>query len=179
MAKAKSASPSWKARISRARQSVRTSSCGCSPPYSAGTTALRNPALPSAATRARQAASTSSCGRLWQSRFRPARQLRGETAVTVVEEGPRQGLGERASQLPSNTGFCLAAKARKARAKSSVSMHSACATASVSIACLDRHRPFHLQHALGHGIAEGRAVGEFPGERVRVRQHPSRTPPAD
>ena len=25
---------------------------------------------------------------------------------------------------------------------------------------LDRHRPFHLQHALGHGVGEGRPVGE-------------------
>src|SRR5262249_8076788 len=32
------------------------------------------------------------------------------------------------SQLPSKTGFCLAAKARNARAKSCVSMHNACAT---------------------------------------------------
>ena len=173
MAKAKSASPSWKPE-SRARgRACARRAAGCSPPCSAGTTALRKPASPSAATRARQAASTSSCGRLGKRRIRPARQLLGEAAVTVLEERPARGFGERASQLPSNTGFCFAAKARKARAKSSVSMHSACATASASIACLDRHRPFHLQHALGHGIGEGRAVGEFARERVRFRQHAS------
>src|SRR6266536_3599157 len=69
-----------------------------------------------------------------QRRIGPARKLVGEAAMVLLEERPAECFGKR-HQLPSNTGFCFAANARNARAKSSVSMHSACATASASIAC--------------------------------------------
>src|SRR5580704_12285405 len=68
---------------------------------------------------------------------REGRNLRGEAAMTLLEEGQAQesliasGI---AHQLPSKTGFSFLAKARKARRKSSVCMHSACATASASMA---------------------------------------------
>src|SRR5207247_3076547 len=36
---------------------------------------------------------------------------------------------------------------------------------------LDRHRPFHVEHALGHGIGESGSGGELAGELLRLRQH--------
>src|SRR6185295_15823792 len=65
---------------------------------------------------------------------RPGAQLLGPTRVPGTEERPGE-VGEIGhAQFPSNTGRSLAEKARKARAKSSVVMHRACATASASIA---------------------------------------------
>jgi hypothetical protein len=49
---------------------------------------------------------------LVERRLRPARQLRSEAPVTVIEERARSASRRAACQLPSNTGFCFAAKAR-------------------------------------------------------------------
>src|SRR5690242_11124218 len=81
-----------------------------------------------------------------------ARECRGEAAMPVVEKWPAQGFLETHFQLPSKTGFCLAAKARNARAKSSVSMHSAWATASASMA---------LSTDIAHSMSSMRLVMAF------------------
>ena len=87
-------------RISRARQSVRTSSCGCDPPNSAGTTADKKSGL-AQRLHARAAGGVDIVMRQLVKRgFRPARQLRGETPVTVIEERPGQRLGERHVSCP-------------------------------------------------------------------------------
>src|SRR5579859_3841892 len=36
---------------------------------------------------------------------------------------------------------------------------------------LDRHRPFHRQHALGHGVGEARTFGHLSRKQLRLRQH--------
>jgi hypothetical protein len=60
MAKAKSASPEWRASVSRMRQMARVSITSATPPYAVPPIAWRGqPAAPSLATSLRQAASTS------------------------------------------------------------------------------------------------------------------------
>ena len=119
MAKAKSASPSRKPRISRARQSVRTSSFGCSPPCASGTTAFSNPASPSAFTRARQASSTSSCGSDGQHGIGPARQLpSAKRAMAVSKNGQREGIGATVhAQLPFEHRLLLRGEGADRRAR--------------------------------------------------------------
>ena len=92
MAKAKSASPSRNASISRARQSVRTSSVGCSPPCAAGTTALRKPGLAQRLD-ARAAGGVDVVVRQrGRSGVGPARELVARSARwRVVEERPARG----------------------------------------------------------------------------------------
>ena len=111
MATAKSARPSRNAKISRAMHSVRTSSFACSPPYSAGTQALKKTRL--AERRDARAAGLVHVvmRQAGQCRIGPARKLVGKAPMMLLEERPGECFGER-HQLPSNTGFCFAANAR-------------------------------------------------------------------
>jgi hypothetical protein len=127
MAKAKSASPSWRASVSRIRQSVRTSSAEApAPPEWVST-----PALPSAATRALQAASvsewstgrasrhqlssSSASARCRSSKNGQSRKLRSDIPLPCFFSSRLRRLEasrDSAPQSPSKTGFSLATKAR-------------------------------------------------------------------
>ena len=76
-------------------------------------------------------------------------------------------------QSPANTGLDFDVKARYARPKSSVIMQIACACASASIAWSIAHRPFLMQHALGH--ARWRTSGR---RRVRLPTRAAASPTA-
>ncbi len=89
-----------KQRISRARQSVRTSSCGVrSAEFRRHN--RREESRIAQCLHPRAAGRIDIVMRQFMKRgFRPARQLRSETPVTIVEEGPGQRLGERHVSYP-------------------------------------------------------------------------------
>src|SRR5262245_14245425 len=170
MAKAKSESPSRNAKISRARQSVRTSSARWRPPCSAATTALRKPPSPSAFTRARQAASRSACGNAasvasaqrasaWAKRRWPSSkngQLSVSSRLILIALEYRLLLGSEGAE----------------RAPKILRLHAQRLGDRLGLdGALDRHRPFHVEHALGHSIGERRPGGKFGGKLLRLRQH--------
>src|SRR5437763_10794480 len=170
MAKAKSARPSRNAKISRARHKVRTSRRGCIPPASAGTTALRKPALPSALTRARHAASTSSCGS----------DGKVASAQLVSAAAKRRCAWSKNGQLSVSSRLMSVALEHRLllggkdaeRAHEILCLHAQRLLHRLGLdRGLDRHRPLHFQHALGHGIGKGRAIGELGGPLPRVCQH--------
>ena len=91
IAKAKSASPSWRASVSRTRQIERASNSVAAPPSAARRQCFRMPALPSAATSSRQRASTAArstgCGR-------PARFARAQSSTSAARRrcsSPKNG----------------------------------------------------------------------------------------
>src|SRR5262245_23306365 len=170
MAKAKSARPSRNAKISRARQSVRTSSRGCSPPCSAGTTALRKPASASALTRARQAASTSSCGSLGSA----------ASAQRTSASAKRRWPSSKKGQLRASSRLISIALEHRLLfggestigAREVLRLHAQCLGHRLGLdRGLHRHRPFHLQHALGHGIGEGRPGRKLGRELLRLAEY--------
>ena len=63
-------------------------------------------------------------------------------------------------QLPSNTGLRLAAKASKARRKSCGRHADRLGLRLGFDHLVDAHRPFLVQHGLGHAMREPRAVGQ-------------------
>ena len=65
---------------------------------------------------------------------------------------------------PRNWAGRFSAKASKARRKSLVVMHRAWATASALDRFLDRHGPFHGEHALGHGVGVVGAGDDLGGK---------------
>src|ERR1700751_327250 len=168
MAKAKSDRPSRKAKMSRARQSVRTSRLRCNPPCSAGTTALRKPASPSALTRARQAASTSSCGK-------PASVASAKRVSAAAKRRcPSSKNGQlRVSSRPISVALedrLLLGSEGAERAGKILRLHAQRLGDRFGLdGALDRHRPFHVEHALGHAIREGGAGSELRGELLRLR----------
>src|SRR5262249_374800 len=170
IAKAKSDSPSRKAKISRARHSVRTSRLRCSPPCSAGTTAFRKPASPSALTRARHAASTSACGK-------PASVVSAKRASAAArrrcpssKNGQLRG-SSRPISLPLEDRLLLGGEGGE-RARKILRLHAQRLGDRLGLdGGLDRHRPFHVEHALGHGVRERRAGGEFGRELLRLGEN--------
>src|SRR5262245_5783092 len=186
MAKAKSASPSRNARISRARQSVRTSSTGWLPPCAAGTTALRKPASPSALTRARQAASTSSCGSAGNLASAQRAICSAKARWPSLNHGSARvlcklliGFSTRwlYAALPHLISIALEHRLllggeSAEGAREILGRHAQRLGHRLGLDRLfDRHRPFHLQHALGHGVGEGRPVREIARYFGGLRQH--------
>ena len=99
----------------------------------------------------------------------------GKGAMGLAEERPVEPIAlhlRRARrdvhQSPSKTGLRLAAKASKARRKSWVVMQIACACASDFDQFVEPHRPFLVQHRLGHAMREPGTVSERAGERERL-----------
>src|SRR4029450_10757527 len=136
---------------------------------SAATTALRKPPSPSAFTRARQAASRSSCGSAasasaqrasaWAKRRCPSSK-NGQLSVSsrlisIALEYRLLSGGEGAERAPKIL------RLHAQRLGDRLGLDGA----------LDPHRPFHVEHALGHGIGESRSGGKLGGELLRLRQH--------
>src|SRR5215831_18299706 len=175
MAKAKSESPSRNAKMSRARQSVRTSSARLSPPCSAGTTALRKPPSPSAFTRARQAASRSSCGSAASVASAQRARLSAKRRWPSSKNG-QLSVSSRPISIALEDRLLLGGEGAE-RARKVLRLHAQRLGDRLGLdRALDRHRPFHVEHALGHGIGESRPGGQFGGELLRLGAHgvPSR-----
>src|SRR6266404_1455017 len=166
MAKAKSESPLRNAKMSRARQSVRTSSPRLSPPCSAGTTALRKPPSPSALTRARQAASRSWCGNV----VSVASAQRASASAKRRWPSSKNGqlsVSSRPISIALEDRLLLGGEGAE-RARKILRLHAQRLGNRLGLdGGLDRHRPLHVEHALGHGVREGRAGGELGGELPR------------
>src|SRR5215813_14491195 len=170
MAKAKSESPSRNAKMSRARQSVRTSSARLSPPCSAGTTALRKPPSPSAFTRARHAASTSSCGSAASVASAKCASAAAKRRWPSSKNG-QLSVSSRPISIALESGLLLGGEGAE-RARKILRLHAQRLGDRLGLdRALDRHRPFHVEHALGHRVGESRSGGKFGGELLRQRQH--------
>ena len=106
----------------------------------------------------------------WEIRVGPARQLLGEGAMAVVEKGQREGLRERLLVALEHR-FLLRRESTE-RAGEVFGLHAERLRDGLGLdRLLDRHRPLHFHHPLGHGVGEGRPCREFAGELLRVGEH--------
>src|SRR5262245_33253598 len=115
--------------------------------------------MPRAFTRARQAASTSPCGRRgkFSSAQRASRSAKRRCAASKnghASVEPSISLTLEHRLLPGGEGAKGAGKIfglHAERLRDRLGLDRG----------LDRHRPFYIEHALGHGIAEGRTVRQL------------------
>ena len=109
MAKAKSARPSWRASVSRVRQSVRTSSgAGSSGSTAVGCSQPSSPSVPTSVAAGGVDVVRDRRGEVLRAPAPRAARRSSRCAVSKNGQSRKAAVGH---QSPSNTGFCLATKA--------------------------------------------------------------------
>ena len=170
MAKAKSARPSWRARVSRIRQRVRTSSGRGVGGVDGG---VGEPAV-AAEQRDEGAAGGVGVGvvDVGEVGGRPGVEVERERLVAGLEEGPVEE-GAVGHQLPSNTGFCFGDEG-VVGAGEVFGLHADRLGLGFGFdRLLEAHGPFLVELGLGHHVGEGRAGGDALGERHALRRRAS------